>query len=70
MFVGGDDFFAVVVEEDLNRIDDGVAELFCAKKLGFHGLGQSTRKVNRLGKNIDFLSKIGNISASYTYLHR
>jgi len=33
-------------------------------------LGQSTRKVNRLGRNVDFLSKVGNISASYAYLHR
>jgi len=39
MFVGGDDFFAVVLEEDLQKIDQGVARLFCAKKYGFHGLG-------------------------------
>jgi len=70
MFVGGDDFFAIVCKEDLAKIDEGVAELFSAKKYGLHGLGQSTRKVNRLGVNVDFLSKVGNISASYAYLHR
>jgi len=39
MFVGGDDFFAIVCKEDLEKIDEGVAELFSAKKYGLHGLG-------------------------------
>jgi len=70
MFVGGDDFFAVVNTKDLDRIRKGVSDLFASEKSGIKGLGQSTRKINELGVNIDFLSKIGNIGKGFCYLHR
>lgn len=70
MFVGGDDFFAIVNDKDLPSIRRGVAKLFSAKKYGIHGLGQCTRKINELGLNVDFLSKLGCIRPGYAYLHR
>jgi len=39
MFVGGDDFFAIVNTRDLEKIRAGVKSLFSAEKSGIKGLG-------------------------------
>jgi len=70
MFVGGDDWFCILTEQDEIKLEKHMYDYFSKTDNGIHGLGQCTRKMNRLGNKIDFLSKIGVIRPSGVSLWR
>lgn len=70
MYVGGDDFYAILTEPDAKKLKKNFGVYFSDKMNGEHGLGQCARKVNFLGNKVDFLSKIGVVRPSGTNIFR
>lgn len=70
MYVGGDDFYAILTDADAKKLRKNFSLYFSDKMYGLHGLGQCARKVNFLGNKVDFLSKIGVIRPSGTNIFR
>lgn len=70
MFVGGDDFYCILTERDAKMLHNHIHKYFSKDGIGFHGLGQSTRKLHMLGDKIDFLSKLGYVKPGGVYLWR
>jgi len=71
MYVGGDDFYAIILDKDYYSFNKTVSRIFSSKPYGVKGLGQCTKKVNDLGEHgIDFLSKLGCYYQGAVYIFR